>query len=419
MYSPQSWTGEGKEAWVVRRTDQKTGNSYMFFNVDDQYINGSQQYQVKVTVKYFDIGTDTWALKYDSTSGEKVTSRVTKTGTKALMEKVFTINDAKFANRLGGNKADFYIDSRSATNTNDGDEWVHMVDVSKLGSQVDPTPTPTATATATVTPTPTQTNTPTVTPTATPTTGSVSGTAFHDTNNDGVMNPGEAGLAGAVMSLKLNGVTEMYTATSAADGAYRFDAVAPGTYVLSEKSPPPGYLMSPFALGIQVSVNQTSGPWNIPHQPAPTATPTSTPTRTPTPTSTATATPTATSTATSTPTPTATPTRTPTATVTLTPLATSTPTATPTSTRTPTDANRDRDGDRDAVPNLSAAALTLRTRRSITSRSRGGSHAAGHGSPGSLCAGSCSLPKPKRRQAYRPALANASLVEGAADAGRR
>ena len=115
MYDPRPWTGEGKEAWVVRRTDQKTGNPYMFFNVDDQYINGSQQYQVKITVKYFDIGTDSWALKYDSTSGEKVAGRVTKTGTKALMEQVFTINDAKFANRLGGNKADFYIDSRSAT----------------------------------------------------------------------------------------------------------------------------------------------------------------------------------------------------------------------------------------------------------------------------------------------------------------
>ena len=33
-YAPDSWVGTGKEAWVVRRTDQATGNPYMWFWID-------------------------------------------------------------------------------------------------------------------------------------------------------------------------------------------------------------------------------------------------------------------------------------------------------------------------------------------------------------------------------------------------
>ena len=64
-YDPYPWTGNGQEAWVVRRTDQQTGNPYMFFDIDDDYIDGSQVYHVKITVEYFDIGTDKFSLVYD------------------------------------------------------------------------------------------------------------------------------------------------------------------------------------------------------------------------------------------------------------------------------------------------------------------------------------------------------------------
>ncbi len=167
-------SGEGKEAWIVRRTDQNAdaakNNPYMFFQIDNGYIQGTQSYQVKITVKYFDIGTDKWQLKYDSTSGEKAAvapdgkNYIQKTGTKQLKEVTFTIPDGKFAGRLTGG-ADFYLDSRAPDGTLDGNEWVHMVDLAKQGSQ------PVSTETPTVTPTPTETSTPTVTPTATPTTG--------------------------------------------------------------------------------------------------------------------------------------------------------------------------------------------------------------------------------------------------------
>jgi hypothetical protein len=313
FYFADRWTGAGKEAYIVRRTDQNTdaakNNPFMFFMIDDGYIKGDQSYQVKITVKYFDIGTDRWQLKYDSTGGEKAAvapdgkNYIQKTGTKQLKEVVFTITDGRFAGRLGpapDHGVDFYLDSRAPDGTLDGNEWVHMVDLAKQGSQ------PQATETPTVTPTPTETATPTVTPTATPTTGSVEGIAFADTNGDGIKGAGEPGLPGAVMALKLYpSNTEAYTATSGADGVFRFDAVTPGQYKLAEKNPPPGYLPSGFSIVIGVQANTPATGFNVGYQAQSTATPTatSTATTTSTVTPTLTATPTATATATVTSTP--------------------------------------------------------------------------------------------------------------------
>jgi len=288
-YAPHSWTGDGKEAWVVRRTDQATSNPYMYFVIDSQYIDGSQTYLAEITVKFFHIGTDTWTLKYDSISGEKVAGTVTKNGSGQVDTKKFIISDAKFAKRLTGG-ADFFIDSRSTTGVNDGNEWVHMVDVKKLDSIDEPTATPTATATATAT------HTPTVTPTATPSTGAVSGVAYYDQNGNRVRDAGEPGLAGAEIVL-LRGFTtiEDYAATSGPDGSFTLANVAPGSYTLKEKTPPAGYLLSGFTIYFSLAANQTLT-FDMFHDPAPTPTPTATATATLTPTPTATATPSATAT---------------------------------------------------------------------------------------------------------------------------
>ena len=122
------------------------------------------------------------------------------------------------------------------------------------------------------------------------------GIAFADTDGDFIKGPGEPGVPGAVMVLKKSG-TESYTATSGADGVYRFDAVAPGQYTLSEKSPPPGYLHNTvYSITFQVQANEPLTDFNVGHQAAadsdadrdvhaanrqprlPTATPTATPT---------------------------------------------------------------------------------------------------------------------------------------------
>lgn len=129
FYIPTDWTGEGKEAYTVRRTDQAASNPYMFFLIDDGYISGTETVEVTITVKYFDIGTDKWSLRYHSTSGEKIAGTITKMGSKTLKVATFTITDGRFANGLAGG-SDFYLDSRNGT-TNDGNEWVHMVEIEK------------------------------------------------------------------------------------------------------------------------------------------------------------------------------------------------------------------------------------------------------------------------------------------------
>ncbi|MBC7240590.1 MAG: hypothetical protein H5T71_10880, partial [Chloroflexi bacterium] len=115
-----------------------------------------------VTITYFDRGTDTWTLEYDSADGiTKSAGTVTKAGTNTWKTQTFTLEDAHFANRQpGGN--DFRINSNG-----DGDEIVHFVILKRL---TEPTPTPTATSTSTPTGTPpTPTPTPTITNTPTPT----------------------------------------------------------------------------------------------------------------------------------------------------------------------------------------------------------------------------------------------------------
>jgi len=298
-YDPKPLTGGGKEAWVIRRTDQKTGNFLMGLNIDSLYMGSipGQVYSATITVTYLDMYTDTWSLRYDSTSGVKMAlaagssdGYVHKGGTKKALQAKFVVQDARFRSPTG--ESDFYIDSRGPGDANDGDEWIHMVDVAKGSAQAEPTPTPTATATAT------QTETPTVTPTATPSTGAVVGTAFADLNRDTMRDPGEPGLAGAVLELRAypSGST-IYTTTSGLDGSYRLDGVSPAQYRLVELTPPPGYQKWPDSgMSFVVSAN-TSQTWDLPHAAASTATPTATPTETPT----ATPTPTATRTASATP----------------------------------------------------------------------------------------------------------------------
>ena len=112
-----------RKGWIARRTDQSTGNRYMWFKIDDDFVYGGSN-EVTFTVHYFDRGTDQWQLTYDSTSGAyKVAGTVTKTNSLQWKVAKFTVADARFSNSQTGS-CDFRLDCM-----NDGNEYIHLVDV--------------------------------------------------------------------------------------------------------------------------------------------------------------------------------------------------------------------------------------------------------------------------------------------------
>lgn len=328
--------------WVARRSNQANGNYGFFFDADGRYLAPptGTAHEVAIAVTYLDAGTDRFRLKYDSTTGEKAarvyaiqdwsvsiglaidkalpttglqpanTFYVQKTNTNTWKTVTFYIQDGYFGTRLAGNKADFYIDSRSDTDASDGDEYIHHVDVRKLNNapQVTATPTPTGqVVTSTPTPTGQVTSTPTRTPTATPTTqsttGSLSGYVFEDLDFDWFRDDGEPPLPGALVRLFGSDNTTLITeVVSDNAGFYRFASLSPAVYSI-RVTPPQGWTMVIQQQWAQAIAGQEIGNKNFPANRVSTATPTPTasPTRTPTPTQTPTSTLTPTVTPTSTP----------------------------------------------------------------------------------------------------------------------
>jgi hypothetical protein len=143
--SVTAWNVTGyKEGRYTRRTDQSSGNPYMHFQVlnPSTFYNGPGQVTVHVT--YLDQGSDSWRLTYDSTTGEKTAGTVTKTNTNTWKKQSFVLSDARFRNGYGpggvGEAPDLKIDCM-----NNGDEYIHLIEVVKSGGG--PTPTPTQTTT--------------------------------------------------------------------------------------------------------------------------------------------------------------------------------------------------------------------------------------------------------------------------------
>lgn len=169
-----SYLTDTLEGWMARRTDEASGNSYMYFKLDDGFLVGSP---VTLTVTYLDRGVDSWELQYDSTGTPyKSAGVVQKQNSLTWKKQSFALYDAAFTNRQEG-ASDFRIGSR-----NDGDEVLHLVVVERQGADPFPTRTPTATNTAGgSSPTPTHTATRTRTPTAT-VTRTASATSSGDTS---------------------------------------------------------------------------------------------------------------------------------------------------------------------------------------------------------------------------------------------
>lgn len=230
-----SLPNNAREALMIRRTDQASNNSFMFFDIDDMYMAGGVN-TAEITVTYWDHGTDKFRLQYDSTSGPKYARPtdsanlwVEKQGTNTFRKVTFRVTDAKFANGLTGG-TDFVLDSRDANGAKDGDEWIHFVDVRKIDSSQ-----PTSTPTPTNTPSPTPTNTPTAT--RVPTVGGITGVAFVDANGNGLSDPAETRLPNLMVSLKNGAGQVVATVLTSAGGEYSFQDLAPGTYTVESALP--------------------------------------------------------------------------------------------------------------------------------------------------------------------------------------
>ena len=232
VYNPK--LPKTKESWVTRRTDEANGQDRMYFKIDDRYAyNLSPGTTVTVTVTFLDDAGDTWSLVYDGQDGpvEIVVPNSDPGepglggGEWATIE--FVLTDARFANGLTGG-ADFYLSSNG-----DGDNWFHMVMVSVGRSRPRSTPTPW--------PTPTPTPTPQPSPTPTPTTATIISKVFFDANQNGALDPGESGVAGATVTLLFGGSQPVGApVVTDSSGEVRFTGLQPGFYII-QMTPPQGY----------------------------------------------------------------------------------------------------------------------------------------------------------------------------------
>jgi hypothetical protein len=112
----------------ARRFDHASGKDAMYFDIDDRFfsqpLNG--QYPVTVRVVYLDVGTGRWALKYDAQDdSQKTAFTVTKTNTGRWLEKVATISDGYFGNRMP-NKSDLMLMNLDAE-----DDTFHMIELTR------------------------------------------------------------------------------------------------------------------------------------------------------------------------------------------------------------------------------------------------------------------------------------------------
>lgn len=202
----------------VFQTDPASGQHQIYANIDDAFIkNGEPTREVWMSVEYYDVGTDSFAVQYDSgpdgiPAAFKTAQVVQKTDSGDFRTVIIHLTDASFDNRQQG-VADFRIDDQ-----NNGAESISQIIVSKTALQL-------------------------------PNAGTVAGTITDAVTNSGVAN---------VRIRAPNGLT----ATTGEDGTFSLQ-LQQGTYDLQILRP--GYLqVEPQT--VTVTTGQTT-PLNLALQP--------------------------------------------------------------------------------------------------------------------------------------------------------
>ena len=108
--------------YSVKRTDQHSGNPFIYFDIDDRFITSKQNLHTwNISIVYVDKGNDNLSLEYKDKNGQLKEEIFTKQNTNQWTEQNWTISDANFNNPFYGG-ADFRLNSK-----NDGDEVIHRV----------------------------------------------------------------------------------------------------------------------------------------------------------------------------------------------------------------------------------------------------------------------------------------------------
>jgi len=135
---------------------RKTANDWPVLNldIDDDFMHNGP-FRIDVVVTYFDHQAGgAWSLVYDGQDGETSAGIVSLEGTNQWREHTFSIEDARFANRLSPYHQDSQADGFDLRldRFDDLDDIFHMVRV--IPNPDPPTPTPSSTPSHTATPTP-------------------------------------------------------------------------------------------------------------------------------------------------------------------------------------------------------------------------------------------------------------------------
>lgn len=117
----------GNGAALPASDGNTTPDSYLQFNVEDRQLQGGKPTsRIRLEIDYYDAGTDTFSLQYDSASGVFAGGgSIQKTDTQTFKTATFYLCDAYFANRDNG--ADFRL-----ADNGDGPENIRAVRVIAL-----------------------------------------------------------------------------------------------------------------------------------------------------------------------------------------------------------------------------------------------------------------------------------------------
>lgn len=131
----------GRQAAFPDMNSTPDPSYHIYLNVDDAYILGHDDIStpVWITVEYFDGGSDSWFLQYDSVGPDDIEHVFKPTSTIQLQNSglwkrvTFALSDAYFANRQQDGLADFrLVDGYDGVTNYFGRVWVFLGDFTSL-----------------------------------------------------------------------------------------------------------------------------------------------------------------------------------------------------------------------------------------------------------------------------------------------